>query len=83
MKNMHTIHSTKIKNLVTKFYYRDNHLCFQILLHCEGDETIVFKEFMDYAEYKLEYNRLLGAKSANECIVMPQQVSQNTHMSFV
>ncbi len=80
---MQSIHSAQIKNLVTKFYYRDNHLCFQILLHCEGDQTVAYQEFLDYSEYKSAYNKLLDAKSANEYILLPESKPVSTHVNFV
>jgi hypothetical protein len=80
---MQTIHSSKIKNLITKFFYKENHLCFQILLNCENNETRLFKEYTDYAKYKEEYNRLLDAKTANDYILIGEEGVSETHLSFM
>jgi hypothetical protein len=80
---METIHSAKIKNLITKFYYKENHLCFHILLNCENNETKLYKEYNDYAQYKEEYNRLLDAKTANEYILIGGEEVKETQLSFM
>ena len=80
---MNRIKGTQIKNLITKFYYKDNHLCFQILLHCENDKTIVYNEYTDYAEYKKEYNKLLETKSEDAFVDLPNDGVQSSNMSFV
>ena len=80
---MNTIKGTQIKNLITKFYYKDNHLCFQILIHCEGDKTIVYNEYTDYSEYKKEYNKLLEIKSDETSVNLPQTDTETSNMSFV
>lgn len=46
-----------ISNLITKYFYRNNHLCFQILLKMESSETIAYKEYADYAAYKHDFAR--------------------------
>ena len=83
IKEMNRIKGTQIKNLITKFYYKDNHLCFQILIHCEDDKTIVYNEYTDYAEYKNEYNKLLETKSEEAFVDLPKTDVQTTNMSFV
>ena len=83
MGNTSTTQCTKVKNLITKFYYRDNHLCFQILIKCEADQTIVYREYTDYNLYKKEYDQLLQAKTNNQMVMVPQSGDVQTHMSFV
>ncbi len=83
IKEMNRIKGTQIKNLITKFYYKDNHLCFQILIHCEDDKTIVYNEYTDYSLYKKEYNKLLEIKSENVNVDLPNTDVQTTNMSFV
>ena len=80
---MNTIKGTHIKNLITKFYYKNNHLCFQILIHCKDDKTIIYKEYTDYDEYKNEYNKLLETKSENASVDLSKTDAQTTNMSFV
>ena len=81
-EEMQRIKGTQIKNLITKFYYKDNHLCFQILIHGEADQTINYREFTDYDEYKQEYNILLKAKSENSVITIPDYKQKETQMNF-
>lgn len=47
----------RINNLITKYFYRNNHLCFQILLKMENNETVAYKEYADYAAYKHDFSR--------------------------
>ena len=82
-KEMNSIKGTQIKNLITKFYYNDNHLCFQILIHCEDDKTIVYNEYTDYSVYKEEYNKLLETKAENAAVNLPKTDASTTNMSFV
>ena len=77
------MHSSKIKNLITKFYYKDNHLCFQILLNYDNNETKLYKEYNDYAQYKAEYNRLLDVKASNEYVLVEDKEAKETHLSFM
>jgi len=71
-----------IQNLVTKFYYKDNHLCFQILLQCDTDNTIAYQEYSDYAEYKNAFNQLIDMRSNNESINIPQSKKKMSYMSL-
>ncbi len=80
---MNSIKGTQIKNLITKFYYNDNHLCFQILIQCENDKTIVYNEYTDYSVYKTEYNKLLEMKAENASVDLSKSDAQTTNMSFV
>ncbi len=79
---MQQLKGTQIKNLITKFFYKDNHLCFQILIHCETDQTVSYREFSDYSTYKKVYDKLLKAKSENMLISIPESQSKSTHMNF-
>ncbi len=64
--------------MITKFYYRDNQLCFQILLHLGLDETIPYQEFSDYALYKQVYSKLLAQKTTNEPIEVGEKSMKNS-----
>lgn len=83
MENFQTIQSSKIENLITKFYYKQNHLCFQILLNCTDKETRFYKEFKDYTLYKEEYNKLLQMKASGEMVLVEEETIQETHLSFL
>ena len=79
---MQRIKGIQIKNLITKFFYKENHLCFQILIHFGSDETVSYREFSDYATYKNEYNKLLSAKAENTLISIPGNKSKTTNLNF-
>ncbi|MBI5916644.1 MAG: hypothetical protein HY842_14805 [Bacteroidetes bacterium] len=67
------IHGKNVRDLVTKFFYKDNHLCFHILLRVDGGETVFFREFTDYAEYKKAFSDLQQAKLSNIIINVPEK----------
>jgi hypothetical protein len=67
------IHGYKVKDLITKFFYRNSHLCFHILLHVDGGETVFFREFTDYAEYKKAFSELQQARLNNMIINIPKK----------
>jgi len=77
MEGYKTIKGGEIQNLITKFYYRENQLCFQILLHFGMDRTIPYKEFANYGEYKRVYAQLLEIKNSNEELQVPVTVKRN------
>lgn len=62
------IHGGEISDLVTKFFYKEDHLCFQILLQMKQGETVLFQEFNDYSEYKHAMSDLQQAKRAQTFI---------------
>ncbi|MBI1224560.1 MAG: hypothetical protein GC192_04935 [Bacteroidetes bacterium] len=67
------IHGRSVKDLITKFFYRDSHLCFHILLYVDGGETVFFREFQDYAEYKKAFSDLQLARLNNIIINVPKK----------
>jgi len=71
------IHGEQVKDLITKFFYRDNHLCFHILLDVEDGDTIFFQEFIDYAEYKKTFSDLQKARNVNATIDIPKNNFKN------
>ena len=71
---MHTersIHGREVKDLITKFFYSGNFLCFHILLQLEGGEKVFFQEFTDYAEYKKSFGALQEARKDGGFIHIP------------
>ena len=46
-----------VEKLLTKFFYKDNFLFFQILVENTGG-TEVYAEYRDYSEYRAEYQKL-------------------------
>ena len=67
------IHGNRVRDLITKFFYRDSHLCFHILLQVDGGETVFFREFTDYAEYKKAFSDLQQARLNNIIINAPKK----------
>lgn len=82
MLNSSDLQSVQIQNLVTKFYYKDNHLCFQILLSTDTNQSLAYKEYTDYSEYKKDYNQLLQIKTAKRPFSMPKKNVETTDITF-
>ena len=82
MENKAVINGNEIQNLITKFYYKNNHLCFQILLYLGVENTVPFKEFTDYTEYKKVYSELMNAKTTNQVVALPQNDLVLTNMGL-
>ena len=59
------ISSSDIINLITLFYYKNNHLRYQILIHLSGERTIVYGEYENYKEYKSEFEKLQNQRKNN------------------
>ena len=58
----------RFQDLITKFYYKQNHLCFQIILNVGNDKTVPYKEFTDYEEYKAVFNKLMKMKATKKAV---------------
>jgi hypothetical protein len=69
------IQGYKVRDVITKFFYQNSHLCFHILLQVDGGETVFFREFTDYAEYKKAFSELQQAKLNNSVINVPKKKS--------
>ncbi len=80
---MSLIQSSKIKNLITKFYYKENELWFKVLVNYENGETRLYKEYSDYTLYKDAYNNLLNVKNAEEYFLVDEKTTPKTHLSFL
>jgi len=55
----------QVKDLITKFFYKNNHLCFQILLHTQMNETVAYGVYTNYSTYKRDFENLQNARSNN------------------
>ncbi len=82
MKNKQLLKGADVENLITKFYYKDNHLCFQILLQCGFENMIAYQEYSDYSEYKTAFNQLIDMRSKNEAINIPNSKTNLSYMSL-
>lgn len=76
------LNGAQVDNLITKFYYKDNHLCFQILLQCGFENMVAYNEYSDYSEYKTAYNELINVRSNNGTINIPSKKQESTYMSL-
>jgi len=79
---MKSINGSEVKNLITKFYYKNNNLCFHIFLNLLKGSTISYGEFTDYNEYKKTYNSLLLFKESNNAIDLSVQTVAPTDAVF-
>ncbi len=70
---MKDIQAARVKDIVTKFFYQDNQLCFHILVRMENGETVLFGEFADYSAYKNCFTELQKAKAQGNTIKLPEK----------
>ena len=75
--NSVSIRGEQMKQLLTRFYYRDNHLHYQVLIEFANGKTVVIKEFADYATYKKVFGELQRIRRDNLSIRVPQQILKN------
>lgn len=78
MKFVRQIRGVQVKDLITKFFYQNNQLCFQILLHLEGGKTVLFKEFADYSGYKRAMATLHDAREKDTVIKISKKNMKST-----
>ena len=81
MKNIPN-NTDHLQYLVTKFYYKNNQLCFQILVQDESKNKTAQMEYSDYTEYKKAYNQLMDLKSKKKSIDTPQIQQKSSYMSL-
>lgn len=65
------IQGKEIENLITKFYYKNRQLCFQIILNLGLSGKVSYCEYDDYFVYKQKFNELLDAKHHDKNILVP------------
>ena len=65
------IQGKEIENLITKFYYKNRQLCFQIILNLGLSGKVSYCEYDDYFVYKQKFNELLDAKHQDKNILVP------------
>ncbi len=70
-----------IDDVQTKFFFRENLLCFHVLVKMKSGETVFFQEFKDYSEYINMYNGLLAAKSNGTVITFPKKINNSASAS--
>jgi len=72
--NSVSIRGEQMKQLLTKFYYRDSHLHYQVLLEFANGKKVVIKEFSDYATYKKVLGELQRIQRENLSIRIPKRL---------
>ena len=72
MEDPNMLKGNDIENLVTRFFYKENQLCFQILFQCQADKVIAYSEYDDYTKYKEAFNVLIEKKTNNEVIILKE-----------
>jgi len=61
------IKGENINSVSTKFYYKEDNLCFQIILSYGAENEVLYKEFENYSTYQQTHDDLVAAinKKAN------------------
>ena len=74
----------ELKSLLTKFFYKNEHLYFQILIQSE-DNIDIYEEFDDYNEYRETFDRLQNNQTEKKpmTVVSERILKSNTHFSKV
>jgi hypothetical protein len=69
------ISALDVINLITLFYYKNNHLRYQILLHLTGERTVLFGEYVNYNDYKNHFEELQAQRKSQKFI----QIAENEY----
>ena len=78
MNSSKVISGRAIKNIVTKFYYKGNNLCFQILIDIDEAQLFCYKEYTDYSAYKKDYTTIKKIKSGNLSLPLTKKLHSAT-----
>lgn len=65
MKNITKFIGEQINSICTKFYYKGQKLCFQIIVSYGPQQLIFYRNFDDYKEYQSNYDLLKNAINSN------------------
>jgi hypothetical protein len=57
------------KKVLTKYFYKDNQLCFQILITL-NDKKDIMGEYSNYSDYRRAFNDLLARVEAGNIVNM-------------
>ena len=61
---MQTTKGHQLENIITRFYYKQKELYFQIILQLPEKE-VVYNEYKDYVKYKSQLQHILNIKESN------------------
>ncbi len=83
-KILQIMKTSECKSLLTKFFYKNEHLYFQILIQSEIS-TNVYGEFNDYSDYKETFDRLQrNILDTNALKIVPERLLiAKTHFAKV
>ncbi len=68
MASLDMLHGEKINTLSTKFFYKHNQLCYQIMVSYGDYPYLLYKNFEQYNEYKTTHDWLIEALNQNQAI---------------
>ena len=63
----------QLENIITRFYYKQKELYFQIILQLAGKE-VVYNEYRDYPTYKIQLQNLVRIKETNGTLHMKSKI---------
>lgn len=70
----YNIKGKDIKRLVTRFQYKKEDMCFEILLRLNNSsEMVLFLKTDDYGEFKKAFDELMTIRSENRTLIFPVQ----------
>lgn len=72
MRNTTVLQTSEISNIITRFYYKDEQLCFLIVLELNNGGTIDYLEFVDYTVYRNCLSSLKKSTLRNQAITITQ-----------
>lgn len=67
------IKGSEIKNVLTRFFYKNKNSCFQIILQTRKKD-IIYKEFEDYKSYKNTIETLRTAKKDDLNVILSLKI---------
>lgn len=73
-KNVLQVESEDVVDVVTRFFFYENNLCFHVLLKLRSGEMALINEFKDYTEYTNALSDLRTAWSKRAAITIPQKI---------
>ncbi len=58
-----------VKKVLTKYFYKDNQLCFQLLITL-NDKKDIMGEYANYSDYRKAFNELLAQAETGNIVEM-------------
>ena len=67
------IKGRQVKDVITKYFYRGNSLCFQIVLEKVDGKALLFLDCTDYSEYQKALTYLHTSRDNDAMIEIPKK----------